>query len=83
MATKELYELPVESERSLFSLIEAGECEKLEQNLQDEKLSKELGSFSPEGRTPLELAAMLGKGDVARILVNKAGVDINAANESG
>lgn len=73
-----------ETRPSLFSLIEAGEWEQLDQSLQeDEGLAKELANFSPEGRRPLELAAMLGKGDVARVLVNRAGAEVNASNKSG
>ena len=76
-------EAPEEDKRSVFSLIEAGDCEQLEQYLaEDESRLEELTSFSPEGRAPLELAGMLGKGEVARMLVNK-GVDVNAANKSG
>ena len=73
-----------ESRPSLFSLIEAGDWEQLDQSLQeDEGMAKELASFSREGRRPLELAAMLGKGDVARVLVNRAGAEVNASNKSG
>ena len=73
-----------ESRPSLFSLIEAGDWEQLDQSLQeDEGMAKELASFSREGRRPLELAAMLGKGDVARVLVNRAGTEVNASNKSG
>ena len=69
--------------QSLFSLIEAGDGEQLEHYLSgDESRLEELSSFSPEGRSPLELAAILGKGEVAKVLVNK-GVDVNAANKSG
>ena len=68
---------------ALFSLIEAGDGEQLEHYLsEDEGRLDELSSFSPEGRTPLELAAILGKGEVAKVLVNK-GADVNAANNSG
>jgi hypothetical protein len=75
-----------EAERrpSLFSLIEAGDWEQLDQSLQeDEGLTEELASFSQEGRRPLELAAMLGKSDVARVLVNRAGAEVNTSNKSG
>lgn len=73
-----------ESRPSLFSLIEAGDWEQLDQSFQeDEGMAKELASFSREGRRPLELAAMLGKGNVARVLVNRAGAEVNASNKSG
>ena len=84
MATELGMEEEAESRPSLFSLIEAGEWEQLDQSLQeDEVLAKELASFSAEGRTPLELAATLGKGDVARVLVSRGGAQVNAANKSG
>lgn len=68
---------------SLFSLVEAGDLEKLDQCLDEEEgREKRLSSFSAEGRTPLELASILGKGEVARLLVTK-GADVNAANKSG
>ena len=70
-------------EHSLFSMVEAGEWEQLGKCLEeDEGLVKQLSDWSPEGRTPLELAALLGKGEVARVLVNK-GAQINATNKSG
>ena len=73
-----------ECKPSLFSLIEAGEWEKLDQSLQDDEgMAKELAGFSQEGRRPLELAAILGKGDVARVLVNRAGAEVNTSNKSG
>lgn len=68
---------------SVFSLVEAGDLEQLNQLLgEDEGREENLSSLSSEGRTPLELAAMLGKEEVARLLVNK-GADINGANKSG
>ena len=70
-------------EPSLFSLVEAGDLEQLEQRLtEDEGRQVTLSCFNSEGRTPLELAAMLGKGEVARLLVDK-GADVNGANKSG
>ena len=84
MTTEPSMDEGAETRPSLFSLIEAGEWERLDQSLQeDEGLAKELASFSKEGRRPLELAAMLGKGDVARVLVNRAGAEVNTSNKSG
>ena len=80
MATEEA---DLEEGPSLFSLVEAGDLEQLDQHLaEDEGRQVTLSCFNSEGRTPLELAAMLGKVEVARLLVNK-GADVNGANISG
>ena len=74
---------PELEEPSLFSLVEAGNLEQLDQRLAEEEgRQMNLSSLNSEGRTPLEFAVMLGKGEVARLLVNK-GADINGSNKSG
>ena len=72
-----------EKKPSLFSLIEEGGAEQLDKQLEeDEEREEKLSSFSPDGHTPLELAAMLGKEEVAKVLVAK-GAEVNATNTSG
>ena len=74
----------VEEEKpSLFSLVEAGDWEQIDKRLQeDEEREEKLSSFNREGYSPLELAAMLGQGEVAKVLVSK-GAEVNASNKSG
>ena len=74
----------VEEEKpSLFSLVETGDWEQIDKRLQeDEEREEKLSSFNHEGYSPLELSAMLGQGEVARVLVSK-GAEVNASNNSG
>lgn len=65
---------------SVFTLVESGEHEKLLEYLTEE--SVELSARNSDGRNALDVAAILGTGEVARVLVEK-GASVNQANKSG
>ena len=65
---------------SLFMLVECGEQEKLLEYLNDE--SPELSARNGDGKSPLDVAAILGRGEMAKLVVEK-GAAVNLANKSG
>ena len=68
---------------SIFSLVESGDKEALVQRLQEsEDVQKELSTKNSRGKTPLDIAALLGKADIAQVLVDN-GADLNKVNKSG
>lgn len=70
-------------EASIFSLVESGDKEALVQRLQEsEDVQKELSTKNNRGKTPLDIAALLGKADIVQVLVDN-GADLNRANKSG
>lgn len=66
---------------TLFPLVESGEHEKLLEYLNDEN-NVDLSIRNNEGKNPLDVAAILGGGEVAKVLVEK-GSAVNLANKSG
>ena len=68
---------------SIFSLVESGDKEALVQRLQEsEDVQKELSTKNSRGKTPLDIAALLGKADIAQVLVDN-GAELNKVNKSG
>ncbi len=73
----------LETEVSVFSLIESGDTEALLQRLQEsEDTQKLLSNRNKQGKNVLDLAAILGRSDLAKILVEN-GADLNKPNKSG
>ena len=63
----------------VFDHVESGDRDGLLELLEGEC---DLGARDKHGRTALDLAALLGRGEIAQLLVEK-GADVNLANASG
>ncbi len=71
------------AEAFIFSLIESGDEEELLAKLQElEDAQNSLSYRNNQGKTALDLAALLGKAGCAQVLVEN-GADLNKANTSG
>lgn len=67
----------------VFALIESGDAETLLQRLQEsEDAHKLLSNRNKQGKNALDLAALLGRADIAKVLVEN-GAALNKANKSG
>lgn len=64
---------------SVFELVESGDRDRLLELLEGES---DLSARDKGGRTALDLASLLGKAEVAQVLVDK-GANVNLQNKSG
>lgn len=72
---------------TLQSLVECGETQQLRDKLEEAHgksgtTMKELFERNQQGHTPLDLAALLGRHEIARVLLEH-GAEVNGANKSG
>lgn len=65
---------------TLFDFVESADKEQILTHLDEEEC--DLNARNKYGRTPLDLAALLGREEVVRVLVEK-GAEVNLANSSG
>lgn len=72
---------------SVQSLVERGEKQQLEEKLQEAKgktgtTVKELFERNQQGHTPLDLAALLGRQEILKLLL-EYGAELDGVNKSG
>ncbi len=83
MTTSKMSTTKLKEEACVFSLIESGDADTLVQRLQEsEDGQKLLSDRNKQGKNALDLAALLGKADLAKVLVEN-GAALNKANKSG
>ena len=69
------------SEATIFQLVELGKKEDLAERLEEEG-SDDLKVRDEQGKTALDLAAILGRDEMAQLLMGR-GAEVNLTNKSG